>query len=148
VLADRGAEPRCERVALPVDLRRDWAAELVGAGFDPGAPTAWLAEGLLIYLSADEAGRLLTAVGELSAPGGTLSFEHDPGSPLADARKLPSMRQYAAMWKGGLGPAAPGWLAGHGWRPRLHDMAALAASYGRPASGASGGFLTAVRVPA
>jgi methyltransferase (TIGR00027 family) len=150
VLAGDGAEPTCERRVVPVDLRTRWAGELVAAGFDPGAPAAWLAEGLLIYLTADEAARLLTAVGELSAPGSHLAFEQGDiaGSALlARTRDMPTMGQYAALWKGGLGEDAPGWLGRHGWRPRLHDLAELAASYGRPVpSSSSGGFLTAIRL--
>lgn len=82
----------------------------------------------------------------LSAPGSRLAFEHDPASALIEgARDMPAMRRYAAMWKGGLGVEAPEWLAEHGRRPRTHEMAAVAASYGRPEAEASGGFLTADR---
>ena len=149
VLAARGAVPRCERVVVPADLREDWTAALAGAGFDRAGPAAWLAEGLLLYLTAQEAGRLLTGVSELSAPGSQLSFEHDPAAAAAlagQARQMPALRPYAPLWKGGLGGEAPRWLAGRGWRPRVHDLAAVAAAYGRPVPGpARGGFLTAVR---
>lgn len=108
-----------------------------------------LAEGLLLYLTAEDAVGLLTDIGELSAPGSQLSFEHGSIATSAlftQARTLPGMGQYAALWKGGLGEDAPGWLASHGWQPHFHDRAALAAAYGRPVPQASdGGFLTAVR---
>lgn len=150
VLAECDAAPNCERAVVPVDLRGHWAAELVTAGFDRTAPTAWLAEGLLLYLTADEAARLLTEAGELSMPDSRLSFEHDTVAEtafLTQARRMPTMDQYTARWKGGLGEDAPGWLSRHGWRPQLHDRAELAASYGRPVSrSSSGGFLTALRV--
>jgi methyltransferase (TIGR00027 family) len=148
VLAAGGAEPGCERVTVPADLRRDWPARLAAAGFDRTRPAAWLAEGLVIYLTAGETARMLTAVTELSGPGGQLAFEHNPAGRdalTARARRLPSMAQYTSLWKGGLGDA-PGWLAGHGWRPRFHPLAALARSYRRPVPGsARSGFLTAVR---
>ncbi|MER6798560.1 SAM-dependent methyltransferase, partial [Amycolatopsis mediterranei] len=64
VLGRHGAEPACARVVVPADLREDWAAALREAGFDPAVPTAWLAEGLLMYLTPEEAERLLTTVGE------------------------------------------------------------------------------------
>ncbi|MCW2919447.1 MAG: putative methyltransferase [Actinomycetia bacterium] len=55
--------------------------------------------------------------------------------------------EYTALWKGGLGEDAPDWLTRHGWQPHFHDLATLAASYGRPIPGpANGGFITAVRV--
>ncbi|MGI8330533.1 SAM-dependent methyltransferase [Actinomadura scrupuli] len=149
VLTGRDAVPRCERTVVPVDLRADWPVALLGAGFDPAVPAVWLAEGLLIYLTFDEAGRLLTSVGELSAPGSRLSFEYSPvaESPLLTrATRTPGMDRYTALWKGGLGEDAPGRLTGLGWRPRFHELAALAASYGRPAPHTTvSGFLTAVR---
>jgi O-methyltransferase involved in polyketide biosynthesis len=58
---------------------------------------------------------------------------------------MAAMRRYAAMWKGGLGAGAPEWLADHGWRTRTHEMAAVAAAYGRAGSEMDGGFLTASR---
>lgn len=138
----------CERSIVPVDLRESWTGELVATGFNPTAPTAWLAEGLLIYLAADEAARLLTAVGELSRPGSQIAFEHGGianSALLAQTRGMPTMDQYTSLWKGGLGEDAPGWLSRHGWQPQLHDLAELAAAYGRPVPGpSSGGLLTAV----
>jgi methyltransferase (TIGR00027 family) len=149
VLAGHDAVPNCERTVVPVDLREHWATGLVAAGFDRSAPTTWLAEGLLLYLRADEAAHLLTEVGELSAPDSQLSFEHGTIADtalLTQARGMPTMDQYTSLWKGGLGEDAPGWLSRHGWQPQLHNRAELAASYGRPVPGSpSGGFLTAVR---
>jgi methyltransferase (TIGR00027 family) len=149
VLGARGAVPRCERVTVPADLREDWPVRLTAAGFDPAEPATWLAEGLIIYLTAGEAGRLFSMVGDLSVPGGRLAFEHDPAgldTMTARARQIPAMRAYASLWKGGLGDP-PGWLAGHGWRPEFHRLTALGRAYGRPVvDSASSGFLTAVRV--
>lgn len=149
VLATQHAVPRCERAVLAADLRQDWPAVLTAAGFQPAQLTAWLVEGLLIYLSAEEAARLLTAVGELSAPTSQLAFEDGniaDTSLLASARAIPSMDEFTSLWKGGLGADAPDWLTRHGWQARAHNRADLAASYGRdvPAS-SSGGMVTAVR---
>jgi methyltransferase (TIGR00027 family) len=150
-LAGHGAVPRCERVTVAADLRGDWVAELLTAGFDRARPAAWLAEGLIIYLTAGEAGRLLGAVSELSTADGQLAFEHSPAGAdavTARARQLPGMRAYTSLWKGGLGDA-PGWLNEHGWRPRFHELATLGRSYRRPVPGpARSGFLTAVRLSA
>jgi methyltransferase (TIGR00027 family) len=149
VLAACDAAPTCERSIVRVDLRESWTDELAAAGFDPTAPTAWLSEGLLLYLTADEAVRLLTTVGELSAPGSQLAFEHGgiaDSALVAQTRGMPAMDQYTSLWKGGLGQDAPGWLSRHGWHPQLHNLAELAASYDRPVPApSSGGFLTAVR---
>jgi methyltransferase (TIGR00027 family) len=60
---------------VPVDLRNDWPAALRANGFDPSQPTAWLAEGLLMYLPADAQDRLFTLITELSAPGSRIAAE-------------------------------------------------------------------------
>ncbi|OFJ50645.1 class I SAM-dependent methyltransferase [Mycolicibacterium grossiae] len=74
-LAEHGATPTAERREVPVDLRVDWPAALRAAGFDPAASTAWLAEGLLMYLPADAQDLLFERVTELSAPGSRIAVE-------------------------------------------------------------------------
>jgi methyltransferase (TIGR00027 family) len=149
VLRERGATARCDRSPVPVDLRSDWSGALRAAGLEPGAATAWLVEGLLIYLSAAEAEALLTGVTRLSAPGSTVAFEqgsalHPTIQPQAGA--TPAMRPYAALWKGGLGQDAADWLTRRGWQVRRHDRTALGRAYGRSAPAISGGALiTATR---
>jgi methyltransferase (TIGR00027 family) len=149
VLAEESATPQCPRTVVPADLRADWSSELLAAGFRPSESTAWLAEGLMIYLSHDQAAALLTTIGELSAPGSQLSFEARTGDSaeiLSAARELPGAESLTAMWQGGLAGNATEWLTAHGWHPRLHDRTALAATYGRPTNAPGGdGFLTAVR---
>ncbi|MFE1555156.1 SAM-dependent methyltransferase [Streptomyces sp. NPDC058734] len=75
VLEHTGARPTAARRTIPADLRGDWTGALIRAGFDPTAPTAWLAEGLLLYLPADAERRLVARVHALSAPGSTLAYE-------------------------------------------------------------------------
>ncbi len=74
-LAAHDVAPVAVRHEVPVDLRQDWPAALKEQGFDPSAPTAWLAEGLLMYLPADAQDRLFESVTELSAPGSRVSAE-------------------------------------------------------------------------
>ncbi|AQT78116.1 SAM-dependent methyltransferase [Mycolicibacterium litorale] len=74
-LAAHGAHPRAERHEVPVDLRQDWPAALKEHGFDPAQPTAWLAEGLLMYLPAEAQDRLFELITDLSAPGSRVSAE-------------------------------------------------------------------------
>jgi methyltransferase (TIGR00027 family) len=144
VLTGQGAVARCERTVLPVDLREEWPTRLTEAGLDPAAPTAWLVEGLLVYLTAEEAALLLTRVGDLSAPGGRLSFErNNAASTIAEGDRA-GIEDYAALWKGGLGQDTAGWLGRNGWRTEVHELADVAASYGRPVpDGSLSGFLTA-----
>ena len=74
-LADHDVKPAATLHQVPVDLRDDWAAALRDNGFDPSQPTAWLAEGLLMYLPADAQDTLFTLITELSAPGSRIAAE-------------------------------------------------------------------------
>ena len=74
-LAEHGVQPSAERHEVPIDLRQDWPKALREAGFDADAPTAWLAEGLLMYLPADAQDRLFEQITELSAPGSRVAAE-------------------------------------------------------------------------
>jgi methyltransferase (TIGR00027 family) len=74
-LAENGVTPTADRRAVPIDLRQDWPGALRAAGFDPAARTAWLAEGLLMYLPADAQDRLFTQIGELSVAGSRIAAE-------------------------------------------------------------------------
>ena len=74
-LADHGATATATLREVAIDLRQDWPTALRAAGFDPTAPTAWLAEGLLMYLPAEAQDTLFTEITELSAPGSRVSAE-------------------------------------------------------------------------
>jgi methyltransferase (TIGR00027 family) len=77
-LAGLGAEPAATLRAVGVDLRDDWPAALRANGFDATAPTAWIAEGLLVYLPPDAQDRLFDNITALSAPGSRLATEQVP----------------------------------------------------------------------
>ncbi|OBI10555.1 SAM-dependent methyltransferase [Mycobacterium sp. E2462] len=86
-LGDLGARPTAERRTVAVDLRDDWATALRAAGFDAGAPSAWSAEGLLVYLPDDAQDALFDHITGLSAPGSRLAFEFVPDTAVfADPR--------------------------------------------------------------
>ncbi|MHC3460715.1 MULTISPECIES: class I SAM-dependent methyltransferase [Streptomyces] len=70
-----GASPRAHRVTVAADLRHDWAEALVTAGFDPARPTAWLAEGLLLYLPSAAESRLIDTIDAHSARRSSLTYE-------------------------------------------------------------------------
>jgi len=78
-LAGIGAEPTAIRRTVPIDLRQDWPTALKEAGLDTTAPTAWLAEGLLIYLPPEAQDRLFDDITALSVPGSTIATEFAPG---------------------------------------------------------------------
>ena len=70
--------PTADRRAVAVDLRDDWPPALTAAGFDATAPTAWSAEGLLVYLPPEAQDRLFDDITALSAPGSRLATEYHP----------------------------------------------------------------------
>lgn len=70
-----GAQPVVERREVPVDLAGDWLPELERAGFDRTAPTLWIAEALLFFLTAEQAGTLLATLSSASAPGSWLALD-------------------------------------------------------------------------
>ena len=74
-LAAHGATATATLREVAIDLRQDWPTALRAAGFDPTAPTAWLAEGLLMYLPAEAQDTLFTEITALSAPGSRVSAE-------------------------------------------------------------------------
>ncbi|MCV7093673.1 class I SAM-dependent methyltransferase [Mycobacterium kubicae] len=74
-LSENDVRPATDRREVPIDLRQDWPAALREAGFDPSARTAWLAEGLLMYLPAEAQDLLFTRIGELSPPGSRIAAE-------------------------------------------------------------------------
>jgi methyltransferase (TIGR00027 family) len=87
-LAGIGAEPVTTRRTIPIDLRQDWPAALKAAGLDATAPTAWLAEGLLIYLPPEAQDRLFDNITALSVPGSTIATEFVPGIIDFDADRV------------------------------------------------------------
>ena len=109
--------PRCVRIALPGDVGEEWPAALVGSGFDPEAPTAWVVEGLLVYLEEAEVHALLARVNELSAAGSHLFFDL-PGRALFEsatsAPAVTAMARRGSPWKFGTDDPA-GLVQGLGW---------------------------------
>ncbi|WIM87583.1 class I SAM-dependent methyltransferase [Candidatus Mycobacterium wuenschmannii] len=99
-LADLGAEPTAQRRTVAVDLRDDWPAALRAAGFDPAQPSAWSAEGLLIYLPPDAQDRLLDTITELSAPGSRIATESGPPRDEAHKERIRTrMQAVAQRWR-------------------------------------------------
>jgi methyltransferase (TIGR00027 family) len=77
-LTGLAATPRADRRTIAIDLRNDWPKALLDNGFDPTQPTAWIAEGLLIYLPPEAQDLLFDRINENSAPGSRVATEHIP----------------------------------------------------------------------
>jgi methyltransferase (TIGR00027 family) len=141
-LADLGASPAAELRTVAVDLRDDWPRALRNSGFDPQVPTAWIAEGLLIYLPPEAQDRLFDNITALSAPGSRLATEFHPD---AGARIGESSQRMAQEWRRhGLdldmadlfydGERSPvvDYLRERGWDVEARSRPDMFAHYGRP----------------
>lgn len=99
-LAEFGAKPTADLRAISIDLRDDWPPALRSAGFDPTAPSAWIAEGLFGYLPPEAQDRLLDAVTDLSAPGSRLGSEAVPSQPAGEVDGMrEKMSAATAKWR-------------------------------------------------
>jgi methyltransferase (TIGR00027 family) len=78
VFSGLGVAPPATQRPVACDLRDDWATALRGSGFDGSRPTAWSAEGLLMYLPPDAQDQLFDTITTLSAPRSRLATEHHP----------------------------------------------------------------------
>src|ERR1700731_3908318 len=146
VLTDHGAHPRAERREIEVDLREDWPKALRESGFDPAKPSAWIAEGLLIYLPATAQEQLFTGIDPLAASGSHVAVED--GAPL-DPEEFEAKREEerAAMASGEeerpffqlvynerCAPAAE-WFGNRGWTAVGTPLADYLRENGRPVPG-------------
>ena len=92
-LADLGAQATADRRTVAIDLRDDWPKALLDNGFDPSAPTAWIAEGLLIYLPSEAQDLLFDRINELSAPGSRVATEHIPDVSMFSDERAQQIRE-------------------------------------------------------
>jgi methyltransferase (TIGR00027 family) len=130
-----GLPPLTERTAVPVDLADDWPAALTAAGFDPGRPTAWIAEGLAMYLDRPELEALLSRTRQLSAPGSRLGIELASVSMAARAELATAdegTRRLGGLIRQGHPVPPHDWLLDHGWTPDELTAVELGRRYGRP----------------
>ena len=91
-MASIGAKPTAERRAVSIDLREDWPAALRRNGFDDTKPTAWSAEGLLVYLPPEAQDRLFDDITALSAPGSRLATEYHPDAGASIGQRAEAIR--------------------------------------------------------
>jgi methyltransferase (TIGR00027 family) len=90
-MAGLGAEPTAERRTVSIDLREDWPTALREHGFDDTKPSAWSAEGLLMYLPPEAQDRLFDHITALSAPGSRIATEYHPDNGLSMAERGKAM---------------------------------------------------------
>jgi methyltransferase (TIGR00027 family) len=140
-MADIGATPTADRRAVAVDLRDDWPEALRRAGFDTTQPTAWSAEGLLVYLPPEAQDRLFDDITALSAPGSQLSTEYHPdgGASLGERANAVSdawikhgfnVKLTDLFYAGDRRPVVD-YLTGLGWQVHARTRPEVFAGYGR-----------------
>jgi methyltransferase (TIGR00027 family) len=140
-MADIGATPTADRRAVAVDLRDDWPEALRRAGFDTTQPTAWSAEGLLVYLPPEAQDRLFDDITALSAPGSQLSTEYHPdgGASLGERANAVSdawvthgfnVKLTDLFYAGERKPVVD-YLTGLGWQVHARTRPEVFAGYGR-----------------
>jgi methyltransferase (TIGR00027 family) len=136
-----GATPTADRHAVAIDLREDWPAALRHSGFDDSQPTAWSAEGLLVYLPPEAQDRLFDNITALSAPGSQLATEYHPdaGASIGErAAALGSEWQehgfdvnLADLFYKGERSHVVEYLTGHGWQVSARARPELFRAYGK-----------------
>jgi methyltransferase (TIGR00027 family) len=133
VLARAGASPSCDRRVVRADLARPWVAALTAAGFERGKPSAFLIEGLLMYLDDVEAGRLLDAIRDIAAPGSWLALDCINPEVLTSpymSRYMAALNEAGSPWKFGIADPEQ-FFASHGWSAHVVMPGDPEASYGR-----------------
>src|ERR1700722_4967720 len=96
-LESHAVDPIAYHISVGIDLRLDWPKALAQAGFDASIPTAWSAEGLLPYLTADAQDLLFDRIQSLSALGSRVAveaFTNEFFSPDSAARREEQMELY------------------------------------------------------
>jgi methyltransferase (TIGR00027 family) len=146
VLERHGARPRAERREVAVDLREDWPQALRDGGFDPAKPSAWIAEGLLIYLPATAQEQLFAGIDGLAAPGSHVAVED--GAPM-DSDEFHEKREeeraamaegteerpfYQLIYNEQCAPATE-WFGSRGWTAVGTPLAEYLRDNGRPVPG-------------
>lgn len=139
-----GVTPKAQRREVAVDLRGDWPAALQDSGFRPDQPSAWIAEGLLIYLPGAAQEQLFRGIDALACSGSHLAVEE--GRPMdgaefkakvQEAKTADDMRGqwWQLVYNEQCAPAAQ-WFSERGWTASETSLTDYLESVGRPASAA------------
>jgi methyltransferase (TIGR00027 family) len=141
-MARLGAQPTTERRTVSIDLRDDWPTALRDSGFDDSKPSAWSAEGLLMYLPPGAQDRLFDHITALSAPGSQLATEYHPdtGPTMAERGKAMNDRwadlgcdiDLSGLFYEGERNNVADYLGERGWQVSTRGRRELFADYGRP----------------
>lgn len=93
-LASLDAKPKADQRTIAIDLRNDWPKALLDNGFDATQPTAWIAEGLLVYLPPEAQDLLFDRIDELSASGSRVATEHITDTTMFSEQITERLKKY------------------------------------------------------
>ena len=138
-LAAYGAAPKVERREVAVDLRDDWPQALRDSGFRSDEPSAWIAEGLLIYLPATAQEQLFAGIDSLAASGSHVGIEE--GRPMdndaflakrEEGKEIPDHRgEWSQMIYNEQHAPAAQWFSERGWTAAETTLSDYLVSNGR-----------------
>jgi methyltransferase (TIGR00027 family) len=141
VFSRLGVGPLARHQPVPCDLRDDWATTLRRNGFDERRPTAWSAEGLLMYLPPHAQDQLFDTITTLSAPRSRLATEYHPDDFDEVSRRMASDVRWkvngidvdtAELIYTGERHAVRNYLTAQGWGVVEQTRVSLFEEYGLP----------------
>ena len=124
-------------------MREDWPQALGDNGFDTNRPSAWIVEGLLIYLPATAQEQLFNGIDALAGPGSHVAIEEgaptDPdefAAAVEEERTANDRRRpfYQLVYNEQCAPAAE-WFGARGWTAVGTPLADFIRGVGRPVPG-------------
>ena len=137
LVAQSGLAPTVERRVVASDLADDWLRALQGKGFRADLPSAWLAEGLFVYLPDGLGLRVIEGITAASESGSRIGVtvrraassvvDDSAADPFADVRKL---------WRSDVDVAQH--VDAAGWDCELSDTREVLAARGRSLSESDG----------
>ncbi|WP_431818479.1 SAM-dependent methyltransferase [Gordonia jacobaea] len=137
LVAQSGLAPTVERRVVASDLADDWLRALQGKGFRADLPSAWLAEGLFVYLPDELGLRVIEGITAASESGSRIGVtvrraassvvDDSAADPFADVRKL---------WRSDVDVAQH--VDAAGWDCELSDTREVLAAHGRSLSETDG----------
>lgn len=117
ILARLGAAPRCDRRLVRADLALDWLPRLMDAGFNPARPTAFVIEGLLMYLDPEAVDRLFETLARVAVDGSWMGGDIVNSEMLTSPFVAPMLKRFEELgcpWRFGA-PEPDAFLAARGW---------------------------------
>jgi methyltransferase (TIGR00027 family) len=139
VFSRLGVTPLADYRPVACDLRDDWTTALQSNGFDRLRPTAWSAEGLLMYLPPNAQDRLFDTITSLSAARSQLATEYHPDDLAEVSRRMAADVRWRVngvdidtaglIYSGDRNPVR-NYLAAQGWRVAEQTRMSLFEEYG------------------